>query len=346
MHVDPSSSRSVLSGTGPPAAWRLVGHLVAGGLVGAAAGLVIAPPAGAILSAISGAIVGAIGTLADITLVRRTVPIVAVIVLISGTVAFAAAGHPVLAAMAVGVIAILTSLAAGTGPAGAALGAIAMLGYSIVAALAVLAELTAVLSLPTAFLRLVLGVAAGGAVALASSAWRSSRTAPTEHPPSAGTGLGDVRGSVIEGVRRAVPLAITMALFQSWGTRDSMWIFFAALVVVLPADRAPWRQSLTAVLSAVIAVVVLSLAAGLVAPVPLAAVGVVLVLLGIVYKPPYPLLGTALTTLGAILVAGAPGTTGQWAVHRLGDTLVGGAIALFCLYVPLPGDRERQVSHS
>jgi uncharacterized membrane protein YccC len=71
--------------------------------------------------------------------------------------------------------------------------------------------------------------------------------------------------------------------------------------------------------------------------------GVVILFAGIGYSPPYPLLGGGLTTIGSILMAGAPsGDIAGWAGRRVVDTLVGCAIALIATYLFWPRDHEAE----
>ena len=53
------------------------------------------------------------------------------------------------------------------------------------------------------------------------------------------------------------------------------------------------------------------------------------------------MIGGGLTTIGSVLLAGAPtGAIGTWSTHRLLDTLVGCAVALISTYLLWPKDRE------
>ena len=64
---------------------------------------------------------------------------------------------------------------------------------------------------------------------------------------------------------------------------------------------------------------------------------------GIGLSPPYPVIGGGLTTMGSVLLAGAPtGAVGNWAERRLLDTAVGCAVALVATYLFWPRDRETE----
>jgi uncharacterized membrane protein YccC len=71
--------------------------------------------------------------------------------------------------------------------------------------------------------------------------------------------------------------------------------------------------------------------------------GVVILFSGIGLAPAYALVGGALTTIGSVLMAGAPtGAIGDWAGRRLIDTTVGCAIALLFTYLLWPRDDESE----
>lgn len=71
--------------------------------------------------------------------------------------------------------------------------------------------------------------------------------------------------------------------------------------------------------------------------------GVVILFAGIGLSPAYTVVGGGLTTIGSVLLAGAPtGAIGDWAGRRLLDTIVGCAIALVFTYLLWPRDRESE----
>lgn len=71
--------------------------------------------------------------------------------------------------------------------------------------------------------------------------------------------------------------------------------------------------------------------------------GIVILFSGIGLSPPHPLIGGGLTTMGSVLLAGAPtGAVGNWAERRLLDTAVGCGVALVATYLFWPRDRETE----
>jgi uncharacterized membrane protein YccC len=146
-----------------------------------------------------------------------------------------------------------------------------------------------------------------------------------------------------DGVRRAVPLAVLMYFFQQEGGRDAFWIFFAAYIMLLPTGKPVKSQAAIRMGSTIFGVVVLAVASLIVPDRVLFSIGVVVLFSGIGLSPAYALLGGALTTVGSVLLAGAPtGAVGDWAGRRVLDTLLGCAIALLATHLFFPRDRETE----
>jgi hypothetical protein len=172
--------------------------------------------------------------------------------LVLTVVAFATGDDPVLAAIAMAVVAVLTSVAAAAGPLGAALGFLGSLGYFLVAAMARVANLYELVSLKWAAAHIALGCVAGLVIVFVGTAWRR-RSEPDEVRaarvpiPLAPMwhSLRSLDEHARDGIRRAIPLAILMYFFQREGGRDAFWIFFAAYIVVLTTGKGP--KSLAAV---------------------------------------------------------------------------------------------------
>jgi uncharacterized membrane protein YccC len=92
-------------------------------------------------------------------------------------------------------------------------------------------------------------------------------------------------------------------------------------------------------ISTVVSVLVLSVLGLVGAAGVLFTAAILFVLVGIAYKPTYPLQAGALSATGAVLlVAGPAGNPGAWAGHRLLDTLLGCAMALASTYLLGPRD--------
>jgi uncharacterized membrane protein YccC len=88
-------------------------------------------------------------------------------------------------------------------------------------------------------------------------------------------------------------------------------------------------------------VVLLALASLVIPDRVLFSLGIAILFAGIGLSPTYPVLANGLTSMGSILLAGAPtGDVTGWAGHRLVDTTLGCAIALLATYLLWPRDRE------
>ncbi len=146
-----------------------------------------------------------------------------------------------------------------------------------------------------------------------------------------------------DGVRRAVPLAVLMFFFQQEGGRDAFWIFFAAFIMLLPTGKPVKSQAVVRLGSTLFGILVLAFASLIVPDRVLFSFDVVIMFSGIGLSPAYPIVGGGLTTIGSVLLAGAPtGAVGDWAGRRVLDTLLGCAIALVATYLFFPRDREAE----
>lgn len=144
-----------------------------------------------------------------------------------------------------------------------------------------------------------------------------------------------------DGVRRAITLAILMFLFQRDGGRDAFWTFFAAYIVHLTPGKNQKSLALVLVGTTLFGVVLLAVVSLVVPDRVLFSFGVVILFAGIGLSPAYQLIGGGLTTIGSVLLAGAPArAVGNWAERRLVDTAVGCAVALIATYLLWPRDRE------
>lgn len=89
-----------------------------------------------------------------------------------------------------------------------------------------------------------------------------------------------------DGVRRAIPLAILMFLFQREGGRDAFWTFFAASIVLLTAGKSPKSQVAVRVGGTLFGVVLLAVASLVLPDRLLFSLGVVILFGGIGLSPP------------------------------------------------------------
>lgn len=212
-----------------------------------------------------------------------------------------------------GAVALVTSVMVSAGPLGGALGFLLSLAYMLVATMARVANLFELVSLRWA---------------AAHIAWDSLRSLD-EHAR--------------DGVRRAIPLAILMYFFQVDGGRDAFWTFFAAYLVLLVPGKSPKSQALARVGCTLFGVLLLAVASLVVPDRVLFSFGIIILFAGIGLSPAYTVVGGALTTIGSVLLAGAPtGAIGDWAGRRLLDTIAGCAIALVFTYLLWPRDRESE----
>jgi MFS family permease len=322
--------------------------MVCGLVVGAALSALLPDFRATLLAALTGAVVAAAGSGGPSGISRRVALVAAGSALVLTVVAFATGDRPVWAALAMAAVALLTSLAAAAGPLGGLLGFLGSLAYFLVATMARVADLFDRVSLPWAAAHIAVGCIGGLLVVFVGTAWRRRREpedvkaarAPVPIRPM-WESLRSFDEHARDGVRRAIPLAILMFFFQQEGGRDAFWIFFAAYVVLLTTGKAPKDLAFVRVGSTVFGVVLLAVASLVVPDRLLFSLGVIILFGGIGLSPPYPIVGGGLTSVGSILLAGAPtGDVTGWAGNRLLDTIVGCAIALVATYLLWPRDRE------
>ena len=134
-------------------------------------------------------------------------------------------------------------------------------------------------------------------------------------------------------------------LFQLDGGRNAFWTFFAAYLVLLTPGKNPKSLAVVRVGTTLLGVVLLAFASLVVPDRVLFSLGVIILFTGVGLSPPYPIVAGALTTIGSVLLAGAPtGDATSWAGHRLLDTIVGCAVALVATYLLWPRDRETEAA--
>jgi uncharacterized membrane protein YccC len=191
------------------------------------------------------------------------------------------------------------------------------------------------------------GCVAGLLVAFAGTAWRRRGESDEVRAARAPLPIAPILASLRsfderarDGVRRAIPLAILMYVLQADGGRDAYWIFFIAFLVLLTPGKTPVSLASARVASTVFGVLLLAVASLIVPNDVLFSLGIIVLFAGIGLSPPYPMIGGGLTTIGSVLLAGAPtGAIGTWSTHRLLDTLIGCAVALISTYLLWPKDR-------
>ena len=340
--------------TGAPPAWRTVGAVITGVVLAGAAGLAIhggSRPAAVVVAAVAGGLVTAAGEGAgvpDRLRVRFALGAAGAVVAF-GAVAVAVSGRPWLAALAMAAVAVFTSVGAGASPIGGAFGVLATLGYVLTVVIVSAFPLPG--SLGSGALTAtgaVLGAGVGLVVTAVAGALRRRRsTAASEQVSVFVAPWGAMWRSVRtvdehlhDGLRRAIPLSLLVGVYEATGSHDVLWALVAALVVLMPTGKSPFELAAARVVSTVVGVVVLILLSALLPVWVLVGGAVPMVLLGTAYKASFPMLAAAATTIGAIVMVGAPaGSITGYAALRLVDTLAGAGIALAFAYLLWPADR-------
>jgi len=340
--------RRPFTSTGEPPRWWLVKYLAAGLVAGAALGTALPHIRGALLAGLAGLVVAASASSGPSGISRRVSLGTAACTLALAVVGFATGDHPLLAALAMAAVALLTSVMAAAPPLGGLLGFVLSLGYLLIAGIARTANLFADVSVSWGVAHIAVGCLAGLLVAFVGTAMRRrgepdavrAARVPVPIKPMLAS-LRNLDEHARDGIRRAIPLAILMYFLQLDGGRDAFWTFFAAFLVLLTPGKAPTSLAAIRVASTIFGVLVLAVASLILPHALLFSFGIVILFIGIGLGPPYPIISGGLTSIGSILIAGAPtGAIGTWSTHRLLDTIVGCAIALTANYLLWPRDRE------
>lgn len=134
-----------------------------------------------------------------------------------------------------------------------------------------------------------------------------------------------------DGIRRAIPLAIGMFMYQRTLDHDPLWVFMAAFAVLLPTGKSGTRVAAARVVSTLVGLVVLTVLDRVVGAGVLFTLAVLFLLVGIAYKPTYPVQAGASSAMAAVLLVAGPAgdlAPGHLAWHRLFDPPLGCAMAL------------------
>ncbi|HEY6681973.1 MAG TPA: FUSC family protein [Propionibacteriaceae bacterium] len=134
-----------------------------------------------------------------------------------------------------------------------------------------------------------------------------------------------------DGIRRAIPLAIGMFMYQRTLDHDPLWVFMAAFAVLLPTGKSGTRVAAAWVVSTLVGLVVLTVLDRVVGAGVLFTLAVLFLLVGIAYKPTYPVQAGASSAMAAVLLVAGPAgdlAPGHLAWHRLFDPPLGCAMAL------------------
>jgi hypothetical protein len=265
---------------------------------------------GTLLAALAGVIVAAAGSGGPSGISRRLALIAAASGLLLTVVAYVTGDHPAWAALAMAAVALLTSLAAAAGPLGGVLGFLLSLGYMLVATLARVSHLHESVSWRWAAAHIAVGCLGGLLVVFVGTTWRRRRE------PDEVKARRRAR-RVLDFLRRLPGSPHARKESEEPGVRPRG----QHAVRRAPSGRRLPRRARPGAFS----------------------LGIVILFGGIGLAPPYPIIGGGLTTIGSVLLAGAPtGAVGNWAERRLLDTVVGCAVALVATYLLWPRDRATE----
>ncbi len=330
--------------TGEPWQTAFALHLALGMLAGSLVTLTFAAPAAAIVGGLCAGLTAGISARVPAPFAGATAMVAAIATLSGAALGVVTSPFPLLVAVAVVIVIVAASLAAGTGQLGAGLGLVASFAFVFATSIRILAGERAGAAL--ALLLVVLcGTAVGVVVAVVSGLLRAKGRQSL--PPrgeelmlarmlrSLRTGDRHLR----DGIRRAIPLALTMIVFSVIGGRDAYWVFLAAFAILLPTGKPVLTVTLVRVVGTFLGVIATGVLALVLPTLALAAIAAIALVVGVAAQERHPVAGAALTALGAIMIVGLPsGAVTEWAAHRLVDTLIGASIALAAMLLLWPRD--------
>ena len=212
----------MITPTGAPPAWGLVRYLAAGIVAGVVLSAALPHFRATLLAALTGGIIAATACSGPSGIARRVSLVAAAGSLVLMVVAFATGGRPVLAALAMAAVAVLTSVAGAAGPLGGMIGFLLSLEYLLVASLARVGKLQDLVSVPWATAHIAAGCLAGLIVAFAGTAWRRRAESDEVRAARAPMPLAPIWESLRsfderarDGVRRAVRWPSSCTSFRS-----------------------------------------------------------------------------------------------------------------------------------
>ena len=319
-------------------------HIAVGLVCGTAVCLLFAGPVPALFGGLCAGLTAGISARVPGLWAGFAAVLAAGVVLVTASLGIVTSLLPWAAALALGLIIFLASLAAATGALGGALGLVASFSFVLAASIRILrheeAGATGGLLLVAAC-----GVVVGAVLALVSGLVRTKGRQSLPPKPAESMGAQLARSirtrdeSFHDGVRRALPVSLSVLMFSMIGSHDAYWIFFATFAILLPTGKPPLAITLTRVVGTILGVVATGLFALFLPPLALAALAAAALLTGVACQERLPVVGSALNALGAIMMVGLPsGAVTEWAAHRLVDTLIGAAIAVAAVVLLWPRD--------
>ncbi|WP_347345347.1 FUSC family protein [Microbacterium sp.] len=319
-------------------------HIATGMVAGTAVCLLFTGPIAAVFGGLCAGLTAGISARVPGRVAGFAATLAAAAILIAASLGVVTSPVPWAAALALGVVIFVASLLAGTGPLGGALGLVASFAFVLTASIRILRHDEAGRT-GGLLLTVLCGVLIGLVLALLSGLVRAKgrQSLPPKQPESLGAQLArSVRTrdeSFHDGIRRAVPLSLSVLMFGVIGGQDAYWIFFATFAILLPTGKPPLAITVTRVVGTVLGVVATGLLALFLPSLVLAALAAAALLTGVACQERLPVVGAALNAFGAIMIIGLPhGAVTEWAAHRLVDTLIGAAIAVAAVLLLWPRD--------
>lgn len=344
----------------PAAGWQV--RVAATVLTGMACGYLVAQAVGRREDAIQAAIVagltfaaGSRGRLAT------SVPVAAAlggIVVVFSTIGALTTGSPWLSAVAMAVVAFVTTVMTAAKPVGLLIGMVASYAYFLVTSVGVLAAEAIGRDLGQIGILGLIGFTVGLAlVVIRASVEQLIGTAPTPTAPSTSPSLlapmiASVRAFdhiAKDAVRRAIALGIAMFAFQSVADHDAFWVLLTVFVILQPNGRSTVRSAIIRVTGTFIGVMGVVIIAPYLPESFAIPIAVLCLAFSLAASMRSSTVSAAFGAAAASVLAGLPhDDIVGYAAARLLDTAIGAVLALTAGYLlwprsrptpdPVPGD--------
>lgn len=319
--------------------WSMAGHALVGLVVGALAGVAVGLADGVVLSAFAGAVVAVAGSARTM---RASMALGLVLVVVVPPVMFAAflSGRwwP-LAALSMGLVTFIGSIAVTIGPLYAQLASLASIANLVALVVGVVQLPSGAIDAKSCMVLVMIGAGSGLLVVAVSIRVRHVSVGEESADASAivvwkrltcSVRTVDIAARV--GIRRSVPLAVCAGTFAASANRDSFWVLVTVFAVLMPSVMPLAETIVIRLCATVIAVVLVGFSSTVMPFASLVVLAVVVTTASVVYVARHPLPGVIGYAVSAIVLAAASlDEVSSLAQRRLADTAVGSVIALIAV---------------
>ncbi len=324
-------------------------------LVGMASGYLVAQAVGRHEDAIQAAIVAgltfAAGSKGRLGTAVPVAAAIGVIVVVFSSVGALTTGSPWWSALAMALVAFVTTVMTAAKPVGLLIGLVASYAYFLVTGLGVLATeaigrdlgqigILGVIGFLTGIVlvavRALVEQLLGTAPAPSATAARPSLLAPMI------TSVRTFDDTAKDGVRRAIALSIAMFAFQTAGDHGAFWVMLTVFVILQPNGRSTVRSAMIRVTGTFVGVMAVVIVAPYLPDAVALLIAVLCLAFSLAASTRSSTVSAAFGAAAASMLAGLPHENiVGYAAARLLDTVIGALLALAAGYLLWPRSRPR-----